>query len=70
MKLEAYLQLKKETPNAFAVRIGVPAHTIYRYIAGRVPRPDIVAAVYKATGGKVQPNDLYELPPLRAKKTA
>ncbi len=67
MKLQAYLTSKKETPNAFATRIGVPPHTVYRYLAGRVPRPDIMGAVYKATKGKVQPNDFYELPALRKK---
>ncbi len=70
MKLQAYLTSKKEAPNAFAGRIGVPPHTVYRYLAGRVPRPDIMGAVYKATGGKVQPNDFYELPSIRSKKKA
>ncbi len=70
MKLQAYLVQKKEAPNAFAIRIGVPPHTVYRYLAGRVPRPDIMCAVYKATGGKVQPNDFYELPALRSRKAA
>jgi predicted transcriptional regulator len=68
MKLLEYLTTKKETPNAFAIRLGVPAHTIYRYLAGRVPRPDIMSAVYKATGGKVQPNDFYELPVTKTRK--
>lgn len=67
MKLLAYLTKKKESPNAFATRIGVPPHTVYRYLAGRVPRPDIMSTVYKATNGNVQPNDFYELPSLRAK---
>jgi predicted transcriptional regulator len=67
MKLQTYLENKKESPNAFAIRIGVPAHTIYRYIAGRVPRPDVMASVYKATAGAVQPNDFYDLPAIRKK---
>jgi predicted transcriptional regulator len=70
MKLQTYLTSKKESPNAFAGRIGVPPHTVYRYLAGRVPRPDIMAAVYKASSGKVEPNDFYELPSLRSKKKA
>lgn len=70
MKLLDYLSTKRESANAFAIRIGVPPHTIYRYLAGRVPRPDLMATVYKATSGKVQPNDFYELPALRSRKAA
>jgi predicted transcriptional regulator len=61
MKLLAYLNQRKESPNAFAIRIGVPAHTIYRYLAGRVPRPDIMTTIYAATKGDVEPNDFYAL---------
>ena len=71
MKLSEYLKKKKETPNAFAMRVGVPAIVVYRYLKDppRVPRPDIMIAIYRATAGKVQPNDFYELPALNAKKT-
>lgn len=71
MKLLDYLTKKKESPNAFSTRIGVPPHTVYRYLAGRVPRPDIMEAIFKASKGTVQPNDFYEMPKLRdrSKKT-
>lgn len=72
MKLSEYLKKKKETPNAFAMRIGVPAIVVYRYLKDppRLPRYDIVIAIYRATAGKVQPNDFYDLPALRTKKSA
>ena len=71
MKLQDYLTKKKETPNAFAGRIGLPAHTVYRYLGtGRIPRPDLMKSIYEATGFAVEPNDFYDFVRVRRKKAA
>jgi DNA-binding transcriptional regulator YdaS (Cro superfamily) len=61
MKLAKYLKEKKIEPSAFAEKIGVATFTLRRYLAGRVPDPKVVEAIHRATRGKVQPNDFYQL---------
>ncbi len=43
----------------FARRIGHPQPTVFRYTAGRIPEPDIMAKIVAATDGLVTPNDFY-----------
>lgn len=48
-----------------ARRIGTVPDTFRRYAHGmRVPRPAHMVAIYLLTGGRVTPNDFYDLPAL------
>lgn len=51
--------LKTNTSDAdFAERIGVSRQALWRYkVAGRIPKPEILARIAKATNGKVTAND-------------
>lgn len=63
MLLKTYLADANITYDAFARRIGVAnAGVISKYASGkRVPRPWVMAAIVRETGGKVQPNDFHIL---------
>lgn len=65
MQLRDYLAEARITYEAFAQRIGVAnASVVGKYIAGRrVPRPKIMAAIVRETGGAVQPNDFFDNSP-------
>ncbi len=66
MKLAEYLKDSGLSLSAFAARAGVSEAAISRYVGGkRTPRPEIVRRIVLASGGRVQPNDLYAavLPP-------
>lgn len=45
----------------FAKKLGVANFTVQRYLLGRVPAPDVLAAIVRVTKGNVQPNDFYNL---------
>lgn len=67
MKLKAYLAERKLSRAEFGSRLSRPrpSQTITRWCHGtHVPGPEDVAAIYLATGGRVTPNDFYDLPPL------
>jgi hypothetical protein len=68
MTIHKYLRLKKLTTSQFAEQIGVTRFAVTRYMAGRMPHPDVVCTIYKTTRGDVQPNDFYALPRLRKAK--
>lgn len=68
MKLADYIEKKKLSAAAMADKIGVPRHTMERYLAGRLPVPEFVVAIYRATDGRVQPNDFYDLPPRQVRR--
>jgi transcriptional regulator with XRE-family HTH domain len=59
MKLRLYLKETKTTFAAFAKAIGVTPPAVHRYLNDRVPRPEIMERIEKATHGLVQPNDFY-----------
>ena len=60
MKLAEYLKDAGLSLSAFAARAGVSEAAISRYVGGkRTPRPEIVRRIVLASGGRVQPNDLY-----------
>lgn len=62
MTLREYVDKNKVSLREFSEKIGVGYYTLQRYLAGtRFPGPIEFAAIYKATGGKVQPNDFYDL---------
>lgn len=61
MKLAAYLREKGISTTDFAVEIGVSGEAVRLYALGRrMPRREQMAAIVKATGGKVMPNDFAE----------
>lgn len=63
MKLSDWLKSNGIRYSAFARQLGVNHVTVRRYIRGeRTPRPDIVAAIHRETGGEVTAADWYELP--------
>lgn len=61
MKLKQFLKDNDISIPAFAESIGLAAFSVERYIKGRLPQPDVMASIYKATKGAVQPNDFYVL---------
>lgn len=62
MKLSAYLKRESLSLEEFAHKIGVAnAGTVCRYIKRRrIPRPRVMAAITRETGGEVSPSDFYE----------
>ncbi|MBO9377695.1 hypothetical protein GG804_13040 [Sphingomonas histidinilytica] len=69
MKLIDYLSSEVISLNAFAARIGAKnARTVQRWTkspgsAGyRMPSTAMMDAIMRETGGKVQPNDFFEMP--------
>lgn len=66
MTLKEFINQQKIALESFCKEIGLGASTsIYRYIRGeRIPAPDVMRRIYVVTGGSVQPNDFYDLPPL------
>lgn len=65
MTLKDYLAEAKITYDDFARRIGAAnASVIAKYAGGkRVPRPKFMTAIVRETGGKVQPQDFFDLAP-------
>jgi hypothetical protein len=63
MKLRKWLDLQKLTNREFAVMIDVSDSAIHRWTATdddkRIPRPEHMAAIDKATRGKVKAQDFY-----------
>lgn len=58
MTLTSWLSKTKISDTDFAERIGVTRQALWRYkVAGRIPKPEIIARISKATNGKVTAND-------------
>lgn len=67
MKLAAWLAKNNLTPTEFARRTDLSQPTVFRYINGdRIPLPQMMEIITKATKGEVQPNDFYPPIPKRA----
>jgi len=61
MTLYEWLRKHETSQAAFARRVGVSPASIARYLSGvRYPRPAIMCAIERATGGAVQPRDLID----------
>lgn len=57
-KLASYLDHTRQTPTAFSRKLGVSHAAVLRYIAGtRTPRPKIMAAIERETGGLITAHD-------------
>ena len=60
MKLKDWLDREKISPAVFAERIGTGPVAVYRYLNGvRTPKPAIMLAIQRETGGAVTPADFY-----------
>jgi predicted transcriptional regulator len=60
MKLADYLAETNTTQAAFASQIDAPQPAVSRYAAGeQLPNPRRMAAIARATGGRVTANDFY-----------
>jgi hypothetical protein len=63
MKLANWLEAKKMTRAAFAVRIGKSAGMVTLYCDGTIwPPGDAMQRIVAETGGDVMPNDFLSLP--------
>lgn len=61
MKLAEYISTRGLTATSFAEKVGVPQPTMNRYLNNaRFPRPEMIARIEAATGGKVKFNDWLE----------
>ena len=61
MKLADFLSAEKLSLAQFAQLAGIGSRqAVHKYATGeRIPRPDQMARIVAATGGKVQPGDFY-----------
>ena len=63
MKLKNWLKKQGLTNREFAKMLNVSDSAIHRWTstddASRMPRPEHMAAIQKATGGKVKAQDFY-----------
>lgn len=58
MTLTSWLTKTNTSDADFAERIGVTRQALWRYkSAGRIPKPEIIARISRATNGKVTAND-------------
>jgi transcriptional regulator with XRE-family HTH domain len=65
MKLADWRRGQEMTQQQLADELGCILTTVARYETGlRKPDDPTMIAIYRLTGGQVQPNDFYELPSL------
>lgn len=66
MKLAEWRRNQRLTQQQLADDLGCIVTSVARYETGlRRPEDAVMQKIYQRTGGAVQPNDFYELPPLR-----
>lgn len=72
MRLDGYLKRKGLSSEAFAAQLSahlcskVSRVTVSQYRNGaRIPRREQMIAIYELTGGEVDPNSFYDLPPMQ-----
>ena len=61
MKLDSYLAAHAITQQRFAELIGCEQPTVARFLKGRIPSPDLMVRITKATAGAVTPNDFFDV---------
>jgi transcriptional regulator with XRE-family HTH domain len=60
MHLRRYLSANGISPPDFAAAIGVSNQAVHRYVNGeRIPRPDVMDRIKRATKGNVKADDFY-----------
>ena len=72
MTLSEYLDLTGLSVPALQKKLGIrTVDSVYKYLRGdHIPSPEVMARIFKATNGAVQPNDFYDLPKPARKKRA
>lgn len=61
MRLQEWLTRHRMSPANLAEKICVAERTVWRYLEGsRTPRPDVIQAIFAATGGSVTANDFHK----------
>lgn len=64
MTLADYLREEHETAAAFARRVGVSRMTVSNWLRGAsTPGGGLMERISRETGGKVQPNDFFNIEP-------
>jgi len=67
MTLREHLQEHSLTIAGFAALAGFPTETVRGWLYdGKVPRPDAMRAVMRATNGAVTPNDWHGVDPAQS----
>jgi DNA-binding transcriptional regulator YdaS (Cro superfamily) len=62
MQLTEYLASTNTTVSKFSEMTGLLPDTINKYKMGiRIPKPEPMRLIYKATKGEVTPNDFYDV---------
>ena len=70
MKLAEWRRNQGMTQQQLADVLGCIVTSVARYETGlRRPEDAVMVKIYQRSGGLVQPNDFYELPPLRSAST-
>jgi transcriptional regulator with XRE-family HTH domain len=70
MTLKEWLDREAISVPQFATRIGRSAEAVRRYVSGeRIPDKDTMPLIAEATQRNVTPNDFFDLPPLRRRRT-
>lgn len=60
MKLATWLVESDQKDAEFAKAIGVSRQALWRYKAGRIPKPSVMSKIREATAGAVTSLDFYE----------
>jgi predicted XRE-type DNA-binding protein len=66
MTLDAYLKQRGITHRQFAEILGCEQPTVSRFVAGRIPSPDLMRLINEKTCGEVTPNDFFGVTPPNA----
>jgi len=64
MRLRDWRQKSGLTQHQLAERVGVTQAAVSNYERGVIPKKEEAIKFYLLSGGDVQPNDFYDLPPL------
>lgn len=70
MTLDTYLKQHRITHREFAELIGCEQPTVTRFIAGRIPSPELMRIISEKTADEVTPNDFFGIEPAKAKRAS
>jgi len=68
MTLDAYLKQHRITHRDFEEMIGCEQPTVSRFVAGRIPSPELMRLISEKTRGEVTPNDFFGIEAARPKR--
>ena len=62
MKLDIYIENQNMSYTAFGKLIDASPQATRNYVIGsRIPHKEVMVKIHKVTGGRVAPNDFYDL---------